>query len=217
LAVMTGRSGIAPARTHLVVSILAGCAVAAGVSPFAPWEIIPAAGWGAAACLYVAWVWITTARLDAEETARLATREDPGRAATDALLLAAGVSSLAEVGFILSKAGGTHGGERTALVASSVASVVLSWALIHTLFALRYARMYYGGTPGGIDFGDGKRPTYLDFAYVAFTIGMTFQVSDTDLQTREFRVVALRHALLSFLFGAVILATTINLVAGLSR
>jgi uncharacterized membrane protein len=74
--------------------------------------------------------------------------------------------------------------------------------------------MYY--EDGGVDFNERAPPCYTDFAYLAFTIGMTFQVSDTDLQTREFRRVALCHALLSFVFGTGILATTINLVASLS-
>ena len=68
---------------------------------------------------------------------------------------------------------------------------------------------------GGVDFNQSASPRYLDFAYLAFTIGMTFQVSDTDLQTSAIRATALRHALLSFLFGAIIVATTVNLVAGL--
>ena len=82
---------------------------------------------------------------------------------------------------------------------------------------LRYARLYFDGTPGGVDFGDTDAPRYTDFAYLAFTLGMTYQVSDTTLQTSPFRVLALRQALLSYLFGAVILAATINLVAGLAN
>jgi uncharacterized membrane protein len=75
--------------------------------------------------------------------------------------------------------------------------------------------MYFTGHDGGIDFNQTTPPRYLDFAYLAFTIGMTFQVSDTDLKTPAIRATALRHALLSYLFGAVVLASTINLIAGL--
>ena len=74
---------------------------------------------------------------------------------------------------------------------------------------------YYVGPDGGVNFNQDAPPRYLDFAYLAFTIGMTFQVSDTDLQTGSIRATALRRALLSYLFGAVILATTINLFSGL--
>jgi uncharacterized membrane protein len=68
-----------------------------------------------------------------------------------------------------------------------------------------------------VDFNEDDAPDYRDFAYLAFTIGMTFQVSDTTLQTSEIRRTALRHALLSYVFGAVVIATTINLVAGLGK
>jgi uncharacterized membrane protein len=80
---------------------------------------------------------------------------------------------------------------------------------------LRYAQLYYTRPQGGVNFNQETPPRYLDFAYPAFTIGMTFQVSDTDLEKPEIRVAALRHGLLSYLFGAVILAATINLIAGL--
>jgi uncharacterized membrane protein len=86
---------------------------------------------------------------------------------------------------------------------------------VYTVCTVRYARLYYADPPGGIDFNQDEPPRYLDFAYLAFTLGMTYQVSDTDLQTHEIRGTALRHALLSYLLGAVILATIINMVAGL--
>jgi len=71
---------------------------------------------------------------------------------------------------------------------------------------------------GGIDFKtDDEQPDYRDFAYVAFTVGMTFQISDTDIQTRVIRRTVLRHALLAYLFGAVILAVAINLIANLVK
>jgi hypothetical protein len=84
-------------------------------------------------------------------------------------------------------------------VGLSLASVVLSWAVVHTVFTLRYARLYYLGPDGGVDFNDESKPRYSDFAYLAFTIGMTFQVSDTALCSNEIRRTALRHALLSYL------------------
>jgi uncharacterized membrane protein len=98
-----------------------------------------------------------------------------------------------------------------------VATVALSWLVVHTTFTLRYAMLYYTGKDGGVEFNQATPPRYSDFAYLAFTIGMTFQVSDTDLRTPTIRATALRHALLAYLFGAVILGTTINLVAGLAN
>jgi uncharacterized membrane protein len=83
---------------------------------------------------------------------------------------------------------------------------------------LRYARLYYNDPRGGIEFAEpDKTPDYLDFVYVSFTVGMTFQVSDTDIQSSRIRRTVLRHALLSFLFGAVILGVTVNVVASLFR
>jgi uncharacterized membrane protein len=80
---------------------------------------------------------------------------------------------------------------------------------------LRYARSYYGEPAGGISFNEQDPPAYLDFAYFSFTIGMTFQVSDTNITRKAIRHLALHHALLSYLFGAVILATAINIFASL--
>jgi uncharacterized membrane protein len=94
-------------------------------------------------------------------------------------------------------------------------SILLSWALIHTVFTLRYAHLYYDGEDGGITFRGGA-PEYSDFAYLAFTIGMTFQVSDTELETNLIRRAAVCHGLLSYLFSTGILAISINLVASLS-
>jgi uncharacterized membrane protein len=87
--------------------------------------------------------------------------------------------------------------------------------MVHTLFTLRYAALYYGRPGGGIRFNSAEPPTYADFAYLAFTVGMTFQVSDTALHSTTLRRTVLQHALLSYLFGTGILATTINLVASL--
>ena len=75
--------------------------------------------------------------------------------------------------------------------------------------------LYYTGPVGGVSFNQSAPPGYVDFAYLAFTLGMTFQVSDTDLQTPAIRATALRHALLSYVFGVVIVAATINLVVAL--
>jgi uncharacterized membrane protein len=79
---------------------------------------------------------------------------------------------------------------------------------------LRYARLYYVHD-GGIDFHADAPPDFRDFLYVALTIGMTFQVSDTDLNAKAIRMTATRHALLSYLFGVVVISTTINVIATL--
>jgi uncharacterized membrane protein len=200
---------------RLVVMVLGGLVGAAGTGLAGAWRYAPLCAWDFAALIFTVWVWFAVAPMSASATAKHATREDPGRAASDLIVLTAAVASLVAVGFVLVQASSAKGAEQDLLAGLGVASVALSWLSVHTLFTLRYARLYYTGKDGGVNFNQDAPPRYLDFAYLAFTIGMTFQVSDTDLQTPAMRHTALRHALLSYLFGAVILATTINLLAGL--
>jgi uncharacterized membrane protein len=203
------------ARTRVAVSFVLGCLAAVPVAVGTGWELWPLVSWALTAAIFVAWVWISIWGLDADRTARYAAPEDPTRAAADFLILTASVVSLVAVGFVLGRATSSEGAEQTLLALLGVASVVLSWTVVHTVYTLGYARMYYAGTDGGVDFhGDGP-PRYSDFAYLAFTIGMTFQVSDTEVETAAFRAAVLRQSLLSFLFVTGILATTVNLIANL--
>ena len=125
--------------------------------------------------------------------------------------------ALTRHGYTVITAGNREGTTKALLILLALAVVALSWVTVHTLYMLRYGDTYYGDPVGGIDFNDEEPPSYRDFAYVAFTIGMTFQVSDTSLTSKPMRRLALRHALLSFLFGSVILALTINVVASLLK
>jgi uncharacterized membrane protein len=203
-------------RLRLAVMVVAGVMAAVLFGLLWAWAYAPLAGWDVAALVFSGWVWATTASMGPAVTAAHATREDPGRAETDLIVLIAAVASLAAVGLVLIQASSATGGRQDLLVALGVVSVGFSWFAVHTLFALKYARLYYAGQPGGIDFNQKDLPPrYLDFAYLAFTIGMTFQVSDTDLKTPAIRATALRQALLAYLFGTVILGATINLIAGL--
>ena len=207
------RGGLAALRGGVAVAV--GCAAAAAVTVMAGWRFGPAAGWIATAIVYLAWTWVTVGRMDPKATASHATREDPTRGATDLLVIAASLASLVGVGYLLA-AGTGKGTDADVAAAVGIGSVAAAWLVVHTVFTLRYARLFYLDGAGGIDFNQGDDlPAYVDFAYLAFTIGMTYQVSDTDLKTRSIRATALRQALLSFVLGAIILATTINLVAGL--
>lgn len=209
-----------PARTltgvRIAVSATVGIVVAILLVVVGAARYAPAVGWDAAAVALLGWIWFTIWPMDAHDTQAHATRDDPTRAISDPLLLASAVVSLAAVGFFLLQASSAKGSAQDLLAAVGVVTVALSWLVVHTVFTLRYAMLYYHGVPGGIDFNQQPAPRYCDFAYLAFTLGMTFQVSDTDLKTTAIRATALRHALLSYLFGAVILATTINLVSGLA-
>jgi len=204
------------ARNRLVVMAVVGLVVAVIVALNAAWPFALLAGWDTAALIFTAWVWLMMASMNSTATAAHATQEEPGRAPTDVIVLLAAVASLIAVGYVLVQASSAKGPAQDWLAGLGVLSVALSWFAIHTLFSLRYARLYYGGAPGGINFNQKAAPRYLDFAYVSFTLGMTFQVSDTDLETPAIRATALRHSLLAYLFGAVILAATINLIAGLA-
>ena len=195
--------------------IVVGVAVAIIVGVSGGWLYAPLAGWDVAAFIFAVWAWAAIASFDPGRTSAHATREDPGNAATDLFVLVAAVASLAAVGVIVAQANSAAGATQVLLAGFGVASVAVSWFAVHTLFTLRYSRLYFTGARGGVSFNQKGPPRYLDFAYLAFTIGMTFQVSDTDLQSPIIRATALRHALLSYLFGAVILASTINLVASL--
>jgi uncharacterized membrane protein len=203
------------AQWEALCPVLVGAVVAVPVSLFGSVAMGVLVGWDTAAVLYIAWLALVVLRRDAEQTARRATTTDPNRVVTDAILLTAAVASLVAVGFLLTSA--RAAGEELPRGGLGLASVVLSWAVVHTVYTLRYAAAYYGEPAGGIGFNGSEPPCYRDFAYLAFTIGMTFQVSDTALQTTALRRTALRHALLSYLFGTGILAVTINLVAGLRR
>ena len=174
-------------------------------------------GWDILALVFCGWVWSAVWRLDAESTASHATRDEPNRELASLVLLGAAIASLVAVGAVLFRAGSANGALKYMEAGLAVASVFVSWTLVHTVFTLRYARLYYSGEPGGIDFNEADPPQYSDFAYLAFTIGMTFQVSDTDIKSKQIRRTALRHALMSFPLVAVIIATSINLVSGLAK
>lgn len=200
---------------RVLTCALGGLIVAGALAAFAPWEVTVLAAWIVAAGSFVARTWSRIYRLDAEETAAVARREDSSRASAHVMVNGASVVSLVGVGATLGEASHTEGAERILLSVVAILTVASAWALVHTVFTLRYAHRYYTEPVGGIDFkSTDDAPDYHDFAYLAFTVGMTFQVSDTDLTTNAMRRLALRHALLSYLFGAVILAMTINITAG---
>ena len=126
------------------------------------------------------------------------------------------MTSLGAVVVVLVKAANSGALTRDLLVALCAISVLIAWAVVHTVYTLRYAHLYYLGEDGGISFNQSDPPKYTDFAYLSFTVGMTFQVSDTDIQDKKIRARILGHMLLSYLFGAIIFAVTINLIVGLT-
>jgi uncharacterized membrane protein len=202
------------ARARLGISLLAGVVVFIPALILTEWQVATLVGWDVTAAVFIGFVFFGIRKKDSNATRALATREDDSRTASEAILVGASVFSLVGVAFALIAAGSTHGGEKSLITTVVVISVVLSWAAVHGVFTLRYARLYYRDN-GGIDFHSDVAPDFGDFLYIAMTIGMTFQVSDTDLNSKAIRMTALRHALLSYLFGVVVVATTINVIATL--
>ncbi|MCL2464198.1 MAG: DUF1345 domain-containing protein [Micrococcales bacterium] len=170
-------------------------------------------GWAATGLVFVVWTMLVIAPMDAEATAEHARREEPTRGAGHTLVLLAGLASLAGVAVVLAGGGLAHHAVTSLAVLSAV---VASWATAHTVFALRYARMYYAAPAGGVDFHQSEPPCYTDFTYMAVTVGMSFAISDTDLAASSFRRTAQVQALLAYLFGTVIVALLVNLVASLA-
>jgi uncharacterized membrane protein len=202
---------------RVLISAAAGVVVSAVAMVFNFWFIAAQVGWDAAAMTYLGLTVPAVWRLDSSDTQRRALIEDQTTPVVDLILLSASVASLVALAVVLVRANQSHGATELVLTVLAVLSVVLSWSLVHVTYMLRYARLYYTEPIGGVDFNQESKPCYGDFAYLAFTIGMTFQVSDTSLSSRPIRSAALAHALLSYLFGTVILATTVNFVAGLAH
>jgi uncharacterized membrane protein len=202
------------ALVRVILSGSVGVIVAGATASVAPWQVSSLLAWDTGAAVFCAWVWVAVRGADAATTERIATREDDSRPAADLVLIAASVASLLGVGLALLKASGESGTARALTTTVAAATVALSWLAVQTVFTLRYAHLYYLDG-GGIDFHNEKAPDYGDFAYLAFTLGMTYQVSDTDLMSKRIRTTALRHALLSYVFGIAVIAITINVVAGL--
>jgi uncharacterized membrane protein len=208
----------AAARRRLAVAGSVGLVVALVLLFLVQWQVAVLGGWDASALVFLIAVWLMVGQADGPRTQHLATREDETRETTGLLLVLASVASVLAVGFLLGLAGHSHGAARQLFIALGTLTVVLSWTVVNTVFTLRYADLYFASSSDGIDFGmpeSARLPEYRDFAYLAFTIGMTYQVSDTTLRDPRVRRVVLFHALMSYVFGIAIVATGVNLVAGL--
>jgi uncharacterized membrane protein len=203
----------------LAVAIAGGCLLAGKVS-VPTWTV---AVWDLFAACSVVLAWAVIVTQDPFQTRRTAKLEDASRTLLFVLVVSAAVASLFAVAAMLEQAKGHARSRLAGHIGLSVGAVVLSWILIHTVFALRYAHHYYSGArdkprdevAGGLLFPDESTPDYLDFAYFAFIIGMTCQVSDVQICARGLRRMALWHGLIAFLFNTAILALFVNIVAGL--
>jgi len=198
---------------------LAFCAVAAVAVPLAVarwgWSTGAMIGFDAAAATFLASVVPLLRTHQPEAMRRTATRNDANRAVMLALTLACTLAVLAVVGAEL-MASGSPPPIKSALV---IATLALAWLFANTVYALHYAHVFYvaaagGGDAGGLDFPECAAPDYTDFAYFAFTLGMTFQTSDVAIRTRALRRTVTLHALAAFVFNLGVVAFTINVLGG---
>jgi hypothetical protein len=179
-------------------------------------ELWPILTWVVTTTVGLGWVWRISWPQDHHGTERLAELERKSRV-TDISLLLAAVVSIGAIVLALVQAGrGSNLVSVTAVILSVLASV-LSWALVNTVFAFKYARLFYIDEHGGIDFKQEQPPTYSDFAYMAFTLGMSFATPEAEPQSTAIRKVALGHALLAYAFATLIITLSINLVTSVGQ
>ena len=183
---------------RLVVAVLVGLVVVVLLGFTAGWTYAPAVGWIAAACVYLGWTWIIVLPMDADQTRDHVGPEDPPRGwVTDVIILSASVASLAGVAHLLA-AGSKAGFEKNVAAAVGVVGIVAAWCVVHTIFSVRYADVYYSNKPAGSTSMGTENPRFMDFFYLGFIIGMTYQVSDTNLETRTTPWHRLCQALLAY-------------------
>lgn len=199
------------AVTRLLGSSVIGLAVGLIVGSLREPPLGVLTGIVTAATVFVIVGWTVLWPMSPGRTRQVARREDFQPFIEELSVVAATLSGLVGIVVVLVLRH-SESGEIAAAIA--LGWVFMTWAAVHLMYAARYAYLYYRSPAGGIDFNMQRDPDYRDFFYFSYNLGMTYQVSDTNVSDETIRAVALRHCLLSYAFGTVILATTINLVAG---
>ncbi|MFD7987414.1 DUF1345 domain-containing protein [Kitasatospora indigofera] len=202
------------AAPRLVASTVAGALVGLLVGGLTRVSLGILAGIATAGSIFVVAGWAVLWPMDADATRRNVRREDFRPVTEELLVVSAALGGLLGIVMLLliGRPGHAHPAGGRVAAAVALAGVFAAWAALHLMYATRYADLYYGEPGGGIDFNSGERPKYSDFLYFSYNLGMTYQVSDTSVSSSSIRAVVLRHCLLSYVFGASILATTISLV-----
>ena len=204
---------------RFIISALAGAVVFAAVPGDLPVGARLVLGWTAFAMMSLLLSWALFASGDPGSVRRSAWLQDAGRTLILAVVVLGSCGSLLGVWALLGDARGQSGSVYAFYMTLAPVSVALTWCLVHTLFTFRYAHIYYGagqihGTHhGGLEFPGDHLPDYIDFAYYAFVVGMTAQVSDVPVTSRRLRRLTLIHGVISFAFNTIILALTINVLA----
>jgi uncharacterized membrane protein len=179
-------------------------------------ELAALAGWIAAGATFLAWAWGRAWRADPDATRKIAVDEGKSRKLLDAVILSATLVSLIAVVFAVVRSQQKDPiGVLSAILA--VAAVVIAWGLINTIYAFKYARLHYVEDLHHFGFNQSDEPTYSDFAFAAFTIGMTYEPGDIEESSTATRRIALGHAMLAYAFGTIVIAVAINLVTSLGQ
>jgi uncharacterized membrane protein len=208
------------ARLHarLLISIAVGLFVTIGLS-LTDWSMATKLliGWDIGVVLYLLLVYQLMVTCGIDDIRHRAAEDDEGAVA---LLILTGVSGLAIMGAIVAELSiaKISGQPRSGYgVAIAMITIFVSWAFVHTIFALHYAHDYYGdkaAKTGGLSFPGEEAPDYWDFVYFSLVIGMTSQVSDVAITARPLRRLAAAHGVVSFIFNVTLLALMVNIAAG---
>ncbi|MDZ8078450.1 MAG: DUF1345 domain-containing protein [Nostoc sp. DcaGUA01] len=191
-----------------------------------PWLHLPTrvlCAWNSGADVFLAITWWKMLKANPQKIRRYAESEYEGHLAIFMLVIAAACASVLAIGFLLTDKKALSTMMLILHVILSIMTIVGSWLLVHTIFAVQYAHTYYKYVSpnnsekiaGGLDFPHNDYPDYWEFLYYSFVIGMTSQVSDVQTTSRDMRRLTLLHGILSFFFNTTILAMSINIIASL--
>jgi uncharacterized membrane protein len=177
--------------------------------------------WDIGVIIFLTLVWLMMIKATTQKMQRYSQRQDESRWTILIVVVAAACASLLAIGFMLSGNKAISAQILRLHIILTLVTIVASWLLIHTMFALHYAHLYYqpkstpSRLPDALDFPTEKQPDYWDFLYFSLGIGMTCQVSDVPINSRLLRRLVLIHEVLTFFFNTVILALAINILASL--
>ncbi|KRL00161.1 DUF1345 domain-containing protein [Liquorilactobacillus capillatus] len=201
-------------RVYFVVAIVAGVLSGFALKVYLDWATSLLMSWNVGAITVMVLMWLNFQPLTGEHTRKIVETENIRYSFLDIAIILASCVSLGVVVFLV-----TIGKGNPIELGTGLLSIPVSWSLVHAVYTFHYAELYYKKSTdkneGGVDFNNAELPSFWDFAYLSYTIGMTYQVSDTNFSTTSFRKVALGHALISFLFNTVIIAVLVNFIADL--
>lgn len=168
-------------------------------------------GWNTVSITWILWTVLLLRDPDAQKTESIAKREDPGRKAVDILLVLSSLGSLVAVAILIAKVSQSQGTNQLALTLLGLLTIISSWLLVHLIYTIHYAVLYYKNG-GGISFNSHQSPNFIDFLYLSITVATSFQVSDTPISRREIRKIISHHVIISYIYGTVIIATAVNIL-----